>query len=58
MKCSQSRWFVGLASDPSEGAYDAPTEPLVMMGFLSSAMVASLIRRLQLPRCARSSRYP
>jgi len=35
LKFSKSRWF---APDPAEGAYNAPPDPLVVRGFLPSAL--------------------
>src|SRR6218665_2267620 len=49
MKCSKSRWFLGLHPIPRWGAYDAPPDPLVVRVFLPSAIAASRLRRLQLP---------
>src|SRR6218665_4185025 len=39
--------FWGSAPDPAEGAYDAPSDSLVVRGFLPSAIAASRLRRLQ-----------
>src|SRR6218665_2832488 len=39
--------FWGSAPDPGEGAYDAPPDPLVVRGFLPSAIAASRLWRLQ-----------
>src|SRR6218665_3575103 len=50
MKCSKSRQFLGLRPRPRWGAYDAPTDPLVVRGFLPSAIAASGIWPLQFPR--------
>src|SRR6218665_1319462 len=36
----------GSAPDPAGAAYDAPPDPLVVMGFLPSAIAASRLRRL------------
>src|SRR6218665_2599918 len=41
--------FWGSAPDPAEGAYDAPSDFLVVRGFLPSAIAASRLRRLQFP---------
>src|SRR6218665_1682272 len=41
--------FWGSAPDPAEGAYDAPSDSLVVRGFLPSAIAASGLRRLQHP---------
>jgi len=41
--------FWGSAPDPAEGAYDAPSDSLVVRGFLPSAIAASRLRRLQFP---------
>src|SRR6218665_1304944 len=41
--------FWGGAPDPAEGAYDAPSDSLVVRGFLPSAIAASRLRRLQFP---------
>src|SRR6218665_626497 len=52
MKCSKSRRFLGLRGlrpRPRWRAYDAPSDPLVVSGFLSSAIAASRLRRLQHP---------
>ena len=38
------------APDPAGGAYDAPPDPLVVRGFLPSAIAASRLRRLQCPQ--------
>ena len=48
----------GAPPDPAGGAYGAPSDPLVVRGFLPSAIAASPLRRLQLPQRARSGRYP
>src|SRR6218665_3413742 len=37
------------APDPAEGAYDAPSDSLIVRGFLPSAIAASRLRRLQFP---------
>ena len=47
MRRSKSRRFLGLRSRPRWGAYDAPSDPLVVRGFLPSAIAASRLRRLQ-----------
>src|SRR6218665_4001263 len=39
----------GSAPGPAEGAYDAPSDSLVVRGFLPSAIAASRLRRLQFP---------
>src|SRR6218665_4024308 len=41
--------FWGSAPDPAEGACDAPSDSLVVRGFLPSAIAASRLRRLQFP---------
>src|SRR6218665_1212604 len=41
--------FWGSAPDPAEGANDAPSDSLVVRGFLPSAIAASRLRRLQHP---------
>src|SRR6218665_2490123 len=41
--------FWGSAPAPAEGAYDAPSDSLVVRGFLPSAIAASGLRRLQFP---------
>ena len=41
--------FWGSAPDPDGGAYDAPPYPLVVRGFLPSAIAASRLRRSQFP---------
>src|SRR6218665_4207923 len=40
--------FWGSAPDPAEGAYDAPSDSLVVRGFFPSAIPASRLRRLTL----------
>src|SRR6218665_4166521 len=49
---SVSAW--GSAPDPGGGAYDAPPDPLVVRGFLPSAIAASRLRRLQFFKLGRS----
>src|SRR6218665_2644938 len=39
-----------ITSDPAGRAYDAPPDPIVDRGFLPSAIAASRLRRLQLPK--------
>src|SRR6218665_3762571 len=48
MKCSKSRRFLGLRvlGAPRSGAYDAIPDPLVVKGFLPSAIAFSRLRRL------------
>ena len=41
---------VGFWADPAGGAYDAPPYPLVVRGFLPSAIAASRLRRLHFPK--------
>jgi len=41
--------FWGSAPDPAGGAYDAPPDPLVVKGFLPSAIAAPRLQRLQFP---------
>src|SRR6218665_3867568 len=53
LKCSKSRRFLGLRPRPHWGAYHAPPDPLVVRGFLHSAIAASRLRRptlLELPK--------
>src|SRR6218665_468640 len=48
LKCSKSRRLLGLRPRPRWGAYHAPPDPLVVRGFLSSAIAASRLQRLTL----------
>src|SRR6218665_3269261 len=49
-KCSKLGLFWGSAPDPAGGAHDAPPDPLIVRGFEPSAIAASRLWRLQLPR--------
>src|SRR6218665_2396148 len=46
------------APDLAGGAHDAPPDPLVVSGFLPSAICVSRLRRLQCILVTRSGRYP
>src|SRR6218665_531445 len=49
--------FWGSAPDPAGGAYDASQDPLVVRGFLPSAISASRFRRLQFSKLRRPTVY-
>src|SRR6218665_3826954 len=57
MKSSKSHWFLGLRPSPHWGNLRRSPDPLVVMGFLPSAIAASCLRRLKLPRRVRPDRY-
>src|SRR5688572_7853223 len=57
MKCSKLRRLLGLRR-PRRGAYDAPPYPLVVRGFLPSAIAASRLRLSQFPPLRHSTRSP
>jgi len=46
LKCSKSHRLLGLRQRPRWGAYDAPSDPLVVRGFLPSAITVSRLRHL------------
>src|SRR6218665_1132935 len=48
IKCSKLRPFLGLRPRPRWGAYHGPPDPLVVRGFLPSAIAASRLRHLTL----------
>ena len=54
MKCSKSRWSLGLCPRPHWGSLQRSPDPLVVRGFLPSAIAASRLRRLQFFQLVRS----
>src|SRR6218665_676218 len=50
LKCSKSRRFLGLRPRPRWGSLQRSPDPLVVRGFLPSAIAASRLRRLHFPQ--------
>src|SRR6218665_4168072 len=50
IKCSKWRLFLGLCPRPRWGAYDAPSDPLVVRSFLPLAIAPSRLRHQQFSR--------
>src|SRR6218665_2274881 len=58
LKCSKSRRLLGLCPRPRWGAYDDPPDPLVVRGFLPSAIAASRLQRLILLELPQNKNSP